>query len=301
MTQRILPPLRLLTVFEAVLRSGGIQRAAADLNVTQPAVSQSLKTLEDHVGARLFDRTTRPVTLTDAGRILRDGVSQGLERITEAVERVRALGEAQGASVTIACSVGTATYWLMPRLAEFYAEHPTIAVNVSTTIGSPAFQPGVDLNIRYGLGDWKDGHAIRLFDEQVRPVCSPKLAASLSEAGGLAQATLLHVVSEDRMWLTWKEYFERRGLPENRTLGRYFTNYVQATQAALSGQGIMLGWESNTGDFVREGRLNAVDAPLLTAEAFYLIEPLNREPTQASAILRRWLLELTNTTANSPN
>lgn len=301
MAQRVLPPLRLLTVFEAVLRSGGIQRAAVDLNVTQPAVSQSLKLLEDHVGTRLFDRTTRPVTLTEAGRILRDGVSQGLERITQAVEEVKALCAVQGSSVTIACSVGTATYWLMPRLAEFYAEHPSIAVNVSTTIGSPAFQPGVDLNIRYGRGEWRDGQAVRLFDEQVRPVCSPILAERVRETGGLAQAVLLHVVSEDRTWLSWNEYFERRGLLENRTLGRYFTNFVQATQAALSGQGVMLGWESNTGDFVREGRLCAIDEPLQTEESFYLVEPLNRQLTRASAVLRHWLLGLPKTAARGTN
>ena len=58
-----LPPLRLLTTFEAVSRLGSMREAAARLNVTQPAVSQALKALEDHVGAGLIDRSTRPASL----------------------------------------------------------------------------------------------------------------------------------------------------------------------------------------------------------------------------------------------
>jgi DNA-binding transcriptional LysR family regulator len=290
MSDRLLPPLRLLTVFETVLRAGNIQRAAAELNVTQPAVSQALKALEDYVGLKLLDRSTRPATLTEAGRILQIGVTEGLDRIAEAVEQVRNLDRAAGQSVTIACSVGTATYWLMPRLAGFYTEHPDVAVNVMTTPGSPEFQPGMDLAIRYGTGNWKDGRIVKLFDERVVPVCSPELAAEIGGETGLLRATLLHVRSSDRSWLTWKDYFDLNNLPENRTLGRYFTNYIQATQAALSGQGVMLGWESNTGDLVREGRLVTLGGtPMVPKEAFYLVVPDRRDRKPASDLLEAWI------------
>lgn len=293
MPERALPPLRLLTVFETVLRRASIQKAAADLNVTQPAVSQALKALEEHMGMQLLDRRTRPATLTEAGRILQLGVTEGLDRIEEAVLQIRSLQSTSDNSVTIGCSVGTATYWLMPRLAGFYSNHPDVAVNVMTTAGAPEFLPGMDLVIRYGAGDWKDGKSVKLFDEKVVPVCSPDLAKQVGDQGGLVAATLLHVMSSDKTWLTWKDYFDLNGLPENRTLGRYFTNYVQATQATLSGQGVMLGWESNTGDLVREGRLVALEGtPWRPKEAFYLVIPDMAESKAACRLLINWITQL---------
>jgi LysR family glycine cleavage system transcriptional activator len=291
-----LPPLRLFTVFDAVTRYGSTQRAASELNVTQPAISQVVKALEDYVGVRLLDRTTRPVTLTPAGQILQLGVSEGLNRIGDAIERVRAIQVSDENSVTIACTVGTATYWLMPRLAGFYADYPDVAVNVLTTVGSPEVMPGVDLVIRYGSGEWGDGHTLKLFDERVVPVFSPTLAERIGSIDSLRSATLLHVVNSDVTWLTWNEYFDRVGLPRNTTLGRNFTNYVQATQAALSGQGVMLGWESNTGDLVREGRLMALDgAEYYPKEAFYLVVPARSERKAACRLFGDWIKTLMET------
>src|SRR3546814_11847260 len=80
-----LPPLRLLSVFAAVERHGGLRQAAAALNVSQPAVSQALRQLEDFLGTRLLDRRTRPARLTEAGRLLHQATVQGLRPLAEAV------------------------------------------------------------------------------------------------------------------------------------------------------------------------------------------------------------------------
>lgn len=297
MPERKLPTLRLLTVFETVFRTGTIQKAASELNVTQPAVSQALKALEDEIGVRLLDRSTRPASLTEAGRLLQAGVSDGLGRIEEAILKIRALRQGFDRSVTISCSVGTATYWLMPRLAAFYNEHPDIAVNVMTTAGAPEFSPGVDILIRYGTGDWRDGQVIRLLEEKVVPVCSPEYRQQIDPAAGLSDVTLLHVVSNDKTWLTWQDFFDLNGLAENSNLGRYFTNYVQATQAALSGQGVMLGWETNTGDLVREGRLVALGGvPLSPREAFYLVTRDSARPACQTVV--DWIRAITADTGD---
>jgi LysR family transcriptional regulator, glycine cleavage system transcriptional activator len=294
MTDRTLPPLRLLTVFEAVFRAGTVQKAASDLNVTQPAVSQALKALEDHVGIALFDRRTRPAALTEAGRVLYAAVAEGLGRIADAIQEIRAMQSGEESSVTIACSVGTATYWLMPRLADFYNAHPEIAVNVMTTLhGVPGFAAGIDMVIRYGLGDWQDGAVTKLFDEKVVPVCSPELAERLGEAPNLEEAVLLHVVGTEKAWMGWREFFARRGQAESRAPGRNFSNYVQATQAALAGQGVMLGWQSNVGDLVREGRLVRLDdAPVIPREAFYLVTAERPKQKTARDVLAAWLREV---------
>src|SRR3546814_8554713 len=127
-----LPPLRLLSVFAAVERHGGLRQAAAALNVSQPAVSQALRQLEDFLGTRLLDRRTRPARLTEAGRLLHQATVEGLGRIAEAVAEIARLDAEAARSLRIACSVGFATYWLMPRLATFYERHQEVAVHVMT-------------------------------------------------------------------------------------------------------------------------------------------------------------------------
>ncbi|QPC44867.1 LysR family transcriptional regulator [Kaustia mangrovi] len=290
---RALPPLRLLTVFEAVLRHGGVRPASAELNVSQPAVSQALRQLEAHLGATLLDRSTRPAGLTEAGRLLHRATAEGLGLIAEAIEDIERLNAGVGPSATVACSVGFATYWLMPRLAGFYDRNPDMAINVMTTQqGAPGLTAGVDIAIRYGDGKWNDGVVTHLFDERIDPVCSPALAARLAEAGGgLEAATLIHVNVEDGRWTPWGAYLRRAGLPAaGRRQGLHFTNYVQATQAALAGQGVMLGWRSITGDLVREGRLDyAMDATVVPEDAFYLVAADRPRSPAAVAAATAWL------------
>lgn len=288
-----LPPIRLFAVFEAVIRTGSPSRAAEELNVSQPAISQAIKALETYIGASLLDRKTRPPTLTDAGRILQRGVTEGFGAISNAMAEIASLTTVSQQSVTIACSVGTATYWLMPRLTEFYGSHDNLSVNVMTTgQGTPNFNAGVDLAIRYGLGQWTDGQVIKLTEETVVPVCSAALAERLADDEiDLAKAPLLHVNSGDESWLGWRGYLRLAGLPEPKAGGRNFTNYVQATQAALDGQGVMLGWNSNTQDLIMRGSLVALPFPVVQPkEAFYLVvSPHSQDRTSAQA-LSSWLI-----------
>jgi DNA-binding transcriptional LysR family regulator len=292
---RALPPLRLLSVFEAVLRRGGVRQASVELNVSQPAISQALRQLEDFLGAKLLDRRTRPAQLTEAGRILQAGTAEGLGRIAEAVEEIgRLSAEAEG-SVRVACSVGFATYWLMPRLATFSERHPEVAVHLMTSpSGAPDLAAGVDIAIRYGNGQWSDGQVTKLFAERIDPVASPALAERLRRDGeGLESAPLIHVDVADDRWTPWEAYLRARGLPARaRGKGLHFTNYVQATQATLSGQGVMLGWRSITGDLVAERRLVPVtDTPLLPSDAFYLVTSPHTRAEAACSVLAAWLVE----------
>ncbi|MBF9051207.1 LysR family transcriptional regulator [Roseobacter sp. HKCCD9010] len=261
-------PLRLLQVFETVIRSGGFRPASRMLNVSQAAVSQSIRQLEDHLGIRLLDRSTRPATLTRAGQILHGATSEGLARIDAALEEVRALQQEEDPdTITLACSVGVATYWLMPRLALVTAEMPEIAVNVLTTHhGAPELAPGVDLAIRFGDGAWQDGAVSLLFEECIRPVCHPNLAGVKWQ-----QSPALHVTTDDPRWVSWAEYRRRAGLSPSQGRAVQFTNYVQATQAALNGQGVMLGWRSITGDLEATGQLVPVGPAVAPADDFYLV------------------------------
>lgn len=288
-----LPPLRLLSVFETVQSAGSVKKAAAELNVSLSAVSQSLRQLEEHIGATLFDRSTRPAGLTDAGRILLKAVAQNRERLTEALNDIRDLKHAPENSVTIACTVGFATYWLMPRLEAFYLDHPDIVVNVQTTAQEvPQMSPGTDIAMRFGDGRWRDGEVEHLFDEFIEPVWSPALSDRLESAGDtLASAYLIHVEFPDPNWVTWPEYFAATGQkPAGTARGLRFSNYVQAAQAALSGHGIMLGWRSTNGDHMEKGLLIPVGLPVMHPKSrfFVTLSQRSRNPETARVVIE-WM------------
>lgn len=287
-----LPPLRLLTAFAAVVRTGSVQGAAAELNVTQPAISQSVRQLEDHVGLALLDRGSRPARPTEAGQALAAAIAEGLGRIGEALEALRLSEAERGRAVTVACSVGVATYWLMPRLLAFYRAHPEYLVHVVTTqSGVPALAEGIDVVIRYGHGRWNDGAVHHLFDEVIEPVCSPAVTARFDGAVPPPHAVaLLHVRSAETSWVTWPDYLRATGQPVLRGTGQTFTNYVQTTQAALDGMGMMLGWRSITGALVASGALVPAGGPVFRPpDAFYLVIR-NKRGGAATEVFARWLL-----------
>lgn len=297
-----IPPLRLLRAFLSVARTGSIQAAAADLNVTQPAVSQAVKQLEDHCGLRLLDRGHRPARPTAAGRALAMTISESLGRIEETIEGLRAAEQSDSKTVSVACSVGVATYWLMPRLAAFYDGHPDILVNVITTqSGAPSLSEGIDLAIRFGHGRWTDGKVTRLFAETVEPQCSPDLLARLGDRVDPAQATLIHVRSDESSWIGWRDYLLRTGQPPVMRQGQTYTNYVQATQAALEGRGIVLGWRSITGDLAAEGRLVSAGLPLYRPPDGFHIVTHSKRRSPAAETFARWLGGLADLPAETTN
>ncbi|MFK5977734.1 MAG: LysR family transcriptional regulator [Rhizobiaceae bacterium] len=253
-----LPPLRLLVTFEAIARLGAMREAAAELNVTQPAITQAMKTLEEHVGVRLLDRSRRPARLTAAGQQLARVTRDGLDLISRTIEEIRSDANDEEHQLTVSCTLGIATYWLMPRLPDFYSRHPDILVNVQAPLlDVPTISAGVDLALRYGTGGWNDGKTIKLFDEVVCPVgCPAMIEALLTEGIGLDRAQLIHVRSLDSShWASWSDYLKLAEVQRIAGAEQYFANYIQAVQAALDGRGLILGWRSITGDFVEEGAL----------------------------------------------
>lgn len=286
-----LPPLRLLVTFEAISRHGSMRDAAARLNVTQPAVSQALKALEDHVGVALFDRSVRPARLTDAGEMLSRAVREGLGRIAATLEDIRALHAIGERQVTVSCTVGMATYWLMPRLPVFYAKNPEVTVNVQAPATDlPVLIPGIDVALRYGSGGWREGRTEKLFSEVVCPVGAPALVERLMAEGiTLAEAPLIHVRNPNNdHWAGWEDYLQERGILRPRGGGQIFNNYVQAAQAVYSGRGLMLGWRSITGQAERDGALKAWPNGALDLGTCYYVTT-SSIPSQDTALFLDWV------------
>jgi LysR family glycine cleavage system transcriptional activator len=165
-----LPRLELLYTFEAAARTLSFTRAAAELFLTQSAVSRQIQQLENDLGTPLFERRHRALALTDAGRLMHRTVSDCLERLRDATASLRVTTALR--QVAITTTPGFASLWLIPRLASFTAAHPEVDVRISATLEVLDMERNqVDVSVRLRLIQGAEG--VRLFDETVLPVCAP--------------------------------------------------------------------------------------------------------------------------------
>lgn len=289
-----LPPLQMLSVFESAARLTSFTAAARELGSTQPAVSQRIVQLEAELGAPLFERGHRGVALTAEGQRLYEAVRQSMATIRDAVAEIRA-ARAKGA-LTILTDAGFATYWLVPRLMDLRRLLPDINVKVVTS--QLAFDPRrdhADVAIAFGDGDWAPCTATRLFPEEVVPVCSPKFREAhpgVTEPADLYSVPLLHVQpTEPERWLGWNGWFAAHGLsgpPDQH--GSTFNSYALVMNAALTHQGVALGWRPLVDELIAcEQLVTLFDEPVTTPRGYFLVCPPARPETPAAPAFRRWL------------
>lgn len=294
--QRKLPSANLLWLFESAARLGSFTRAAEELQVSQPAVSHGVKTLEQQLGVNLFRREHRGVSLTEAGRYFFQELTIGFDHI------YRAAGELQRLQrdipvVTLSVSTATATYWLLPRVADFKRRFPDIELRCLTTDDDAGrIGEGVDLGIPLGGGPWPHYHAWHFVDEVVFPVCSPgylQAQGSFTTLVALPDLTLIHLEERYAPRMGWGDWLRHFGVEVPRNLrGPSFNDYSIVIQAALEGQGVALGWRHIVDSLLRQGRLvRPLPQAWETDNAFYIVAPVNRPLSSAAVSLRDWLTE----------
>jgi LysR family transcriptional regulator, glycine cleavage system transcriptional activator len=240
-----LPPLDLLRSFESAARHLSFTRAAQELFLTQSAVSRQIQQVEASLGVTLFHRHHRALELTEAGRVLQRAVVDCLERLRDVTSRLRATAALRQVSMT--CTPGFASLWLIPRLARFTASHPAVDVRMSATMEILDIERSqVDLAIRFV--PISDGEGPSLFEESVVPVCAPRLLTArphpLKKPADLVHHTLLAVDMPEGMALTvdWEPWIRVMGLAELRMKNTLrFTQYADAIGAAVAGQGVAIG------------------------------------------------------------
>lgn len=290
-----IPSIPALRLFDAVVRHRSMTKAAAEEDVSQSAVSQSIKHLEGFVGAPLLDRTTRPMTLTRAGEAFHRVCIETLGRLAQSVDEMRRAHKASDTTVTVSCNLGFATYWLMPRLNYFSAEYPDIEVHVMVAYqGAAGLHDGSDVAIRYGHGNWADGPWTTLFKETLLPVCTPAYLEThgpVSSVADLTRRRLIHVAVTDPDWLGWDDYFHLAGPgSEAGSGGLRFGNYVQAVQAALAGEGVMLGWRSVVGDLLSSNQLTrAWNGPVGLENGYFVNSPSDLNGESSANVFIGWL------------
>jgi DNA-binding transcriptional LysR family regulator len=295
MHNRLRAAMSFLAGFEAAARTLSFTKAAAELSVTQSAMSRQIKALEDALGLQLFERLNRRLVLTAAGQTLQRSVSALLRELAETVDRLAA--PAKGNVITVGATVSFAALWLVPRLADFRRAHPGIDVRIAADnslvdVGTR----GIDLTVRFGSPATAPAGATPLFAEEVFPVCAPRLARDaarpLRSPRDLARHVLLHLHDVRRWpWLEWSQWLIANGVsgPEPAG-GMSFSHYDQLIQAAVAGEGIALGRTPLIEHLLQSGKLVApLRGRAATPRQYFLITPPGSAANPGVAAFTAWI------------
>ncbi|AJY17025.1 LysR family transcriptional regulator [Burkholderia multivorans] len=277
-------PLNALRAFESSARHLNFTRAGLELSVTQAAVSQQVRALEERLGCALFTRLPRGLDLTDEGRALLPVLSDAFSRIETVLQQFDGGRLRQVLTLGV---VGTfALGWLMPRLKRFRDTHPFVELRLRThnNVVDLAAE-GLDFAIRFGQGNWPATRNERLFDAPLTALCAPDIARRLTQPADLAHETLLRSYRTDE-WLGW---FDAARLEPWTVNGPVFDSSRLMVEAAMQGVGIALAPACM---FERELQLGLLARPLdidVHAGGYWLTSLKSKSLTPAMTLFRDWI------------
>ncbi len=280
--QKPLPPLGWLRTFEAAARHLSFTGAARDLNMTQSAVSQQIKSLEGYLGQPLFLRRPRALELTEAGitylPVVRDAF-RTLVRGTQAVTGAR-----QNA-VQVQSNITFAVNWLAPRLPGFRAQHPDVHLNIFTELWEPQeMAEGAAVEIRYSLRPSDTVRTELLRTDHYYPVCAPDYPVTLEN---LHQQPLFDC---SNLLSNWGNWAEEQGLDWPNPQITYSTTYMVSLSVAMVGGGLCLAHDTIVRGLINEGRLIApFEHRAVMPEAYYLLLSPQAEETPGAVAFANWI------------
>lgn len=287
---RQLPPLTAIRAFEAAARQGSFTKAAAELGMTQAAVSYQIKVLEDRIGAPLFLRRPRQVSLTETGRQLAPAVSEAFELLSAAYQAAK--HGAQG--MLVIDSVQTfAAQWLASHIGSFQIAHPALAVRLQTSSDIVDFgRAEVDVVIRAGAGSWPGLASHLLIRANFTPMLSPALAASIGGLKEPADLMRLPIVDPTDPW--WPKWLKAAGV-SSEWLDKHHRSHLGAqtfeASAAMAGRGVALLTPAFYRAEVESGRLvKPFDIICDDGLGYWLAYPEARRNAPNIRAFREWIL-----------
>lgn len=285
---RKLPPLRALQVFEAAARQSHFSRAAAELCITQSAVSHQVKQLEEHYGERLFKREGRQLNLTAKGTLLYNGLEQIFNELSDL--SIKISGESND-QLRLAVYSSFAIKWLIPRLSDFRRQHPQIKIRLDMMTNDPELTDNVaDMFITGQSGQLGFHHHV-LHKERLIPVISPSLLSPDKSAIEELRLHPLLTVDEGPLGLDWDRWFvaNKVQLPAEQQQ-HIFSHVLMAIEAAIAGQGIALASDFMVQADIERGLLIELDLPdILTGFEFQFSCKQRRLKEPAIAAFVTWL------------
>ena len=303
---RKLPPLTAIRAFEAAARNENFTAAAAELGMTQAAVSYQVKALEERVGAALFVRERGRVRLTPLGARLLPTLSQAFD----AMESAFASYEAEDESLlTVSTTTTFGNTWLAWRLGGFQMQHADLAVRLTTGNEVVDLRAGdADVAIRAGRGDWEGLESHRLFETVFTPMTSAEcLAETEAKLGRRLQPADIadqQLINPGDEW--WQQWFTDNGVSfDERVLKRpgvRLDNQANEGHAAMAGQGFALLTPLMWAGDVAAGRLTIPFPQLLSSRrwSYWLVFPPERRMVPKIKRFREWLLPEIARSAEQP-
>lgn len=287
-----IPDMAVLQAFECAARHGSFTRAAAELNLTQSAVSRQIKTLETQLKVMLFERVRQRIVLSPAGKALLPQVATLLNQTEDMILRAMASSDGRN-TLKIATLPTFGNRWLMRRLSGFVQANPGTVVNITSR--SEPFDlasEDIDVVIHYGQPVWAHATCTYLCSEVILPVGCPSLLKSFTVAQpqDLLAAPLLHLTTRPKLWTEW---LQSSDCPDATAYhGHRFDQFSMIIEAALQGLGFALLPEYLIEDEIRSGMLQvALDRPMSTENGYYIVTPEHKQGTTAARAFQTWLLE----------
>lgn len=300
-----LPSLISLNYFEVAARTGSFAAAAKELNVTPAAISHQIKALEEYLGVELFVRHHRRVSLTPAARAALPELQEGFQTLDRAVETIRSYGQ-ERLIVTVCAEPLFATKWIVPRLHRFYALCPDAEVRLQASLQTvdrtrdsgfsvaDLRRAGIDVSVRLGYGNYDGIEPQRLMDLELIPMCAPELATAVNGMDALRQLPLLCDSTLDRFddCCGWKAWFRQQGSEVGSLRELRFGNGLLAQEAAIAGQGALLGVRALHQAELSAGKLALVsDSALSCEQAYYVASADAGQERPIARQFRDWLLD----------
>jgi len=289
------PRLNILRTFEAAGRHLSFSQAAADLKISQAAVSQQMRQLEAYLDTALFIRHHRRLSLTGTGKAYLEAVHEALERLDSITDQLFP-AQQQHRAVTLRCTAGIAALWLAPQLGSFQRSHRNIDLRVKTLDQIDASHDllASDLEIFIPGSTRVDAEAIKLFTSVITPVCSPLLFAEApapQQPRDLLEFELIHVLGYDDDWHRWFHKHSQADVDVSR--GLLVDSSLIAIEAALRGDGVMLGRRPIIDNYLQSGELVEVfPRPYNLYTDYYLRQPPKATRRRECDIVASWLIEL---------
>ena len=284
-------PLNTLRTFDAVARHTSFIAAAAELSISQSAVSQQIRSLERALGVPLFARLTRGVAPTDAGAVLARATRAALGELGRAIHEIRGNGPPE--SFSIGALTSFASRWLARRIAAFCAAHPELEVSVFAMLDPREMeQHQADIAILYGDGSWKGHLTEEIFREYIFPVCHPRLLQQhpLKSLDDLVRLPLLRDADPKHDY--WPGWLAAAGVDHAKlSRGPRFDNLSDMITASVHGQGIALVRSALVIDEIEQGSLvRLFDIDFRAQYSYYLVWPKEAGKPELTSAFRQWLL-----------
>jgi len=280
-------PLNALRAFEAAARQLSFTRAAEELHVTQAAVSHQVKALETRLGVPLFRRLPRSLLLTDEGQALLPELRDAFDRIARALNDMG--GHAAQGALTVSSFTTFSLAWLVPRLPRFQAAYPEIEVRLMSSQRMVDFaREDVDIAVRNGDGNWPGLATVKLFDEDLTPLCGRAYRDRLRKPEDVGAVPLLDTM-RDSEWAVWLKAAGLGRLARSR--GAEFDSTKIAVQAAIDGLGVAIGSPSLFAQDIAAGRLfQPFPLTVKTNRGYWLVHPEAWGDRRKIRAFRDWIV-----------